>query len=986
MRKLSFVLLLFGILIAEVVKAQDNNTVSPETRELIQNQLDLAYGTRYELGIAVSVDSLKNQDATPDRIFEDTFGTLQHCIIFTAKSKNIMLQHAGLIGIFKGNGILWKSDTIINTDIVSDNEIVSTQDLNKDGQIDIITSWIDPQSYGSSTEQLWIVSWDGQTGNFINTYEEGISSLESIEGGFQLVDFNGDGIKEILGKWVDNPQSETTVNVTYSWNGQKYGKWSNPPQPIPGAIAPRDKIIVVSHSLVYRSQDFYKYSFNFENNIESIQQINNIRIICHTDSVFNIISRLKWESYFKRNSFIDWSNLFTHPNFIRQGERESIFSFSSIALPSIMKCFIRGYNGTSSKGDLSTNSFQTQVIGPADPLNPFVPLNFLDTLTNYTNQSRSLGWIINQTTANKYLGYFASAKTKLIQHDSVGARTVLLQVLHDVDIDSTASLSSEAYALLRFNTEYLANLLPQSQVQTAPFFAVKLVSSNNTKLTGGTLQYYEGSWKDAVNNNDGTFNVSTTAKTISLRMTYEYGTQTKSNVSISNDTIVFQTVNAQIQLQNSSGILIDTGTVQYYAGAWRTLGTTINGTATKELLPANYSFRMTYAYASKDKQQDISTNATVVFQTVNAAVQLQNSQGTLIDQGTVQYYSGAWRDFGTTVTGVTSKELLPNSYSFRMTYAFASKDKQQDLSTNATVIFQTVNAIVQLQNSQGTLINQGTVQYYSGAWRDLGTTINGVANKELLPNSYSFRMTYAFASKDKQQDISTNATVIFQTVNAIVQLQNSQGSLIDQGTVQYYSGAWRDLGTTTNGVANKELLSNNYSFRMSYAYASKDKQQDISTNSTVVFQTVNATVQLQNSQGSLIDQGTVQYYSGVWRDFGTTTNGIVTKDLLPNTYSFRMTYEYVSLDKTQDLSTNNIVSFSTVLCTIRVKNSQNQLVDNALASYYSGAWRQIGNTVNGVITKELLPVNLSFRVKFGTQQQDKQQNISTNNLVEFAIP
>jgi len=56
-----------------------------------------------------------------------------------------------------------------------------------------------------------------------------------------------------------------------------------------------------------------------------------------------------------------------------------------------------------------------------------------------------------------------------------------------------------------------------------------------------------------------------------------------------------------------------------------------------------------------------------------------------------------------------------------------------------------------------------------------------------------------------------------------------------------------------------------------------------------------------------------------------------------------------------------------------------------MTSYYSGAWRQIGNTVNGVITKELLPVNLSFRVKYGTQQIDKQQNLLTNNMVEFGI-
>jgi hypothetical protein len=318
-----------------------------------------------------------------------------------------------------------------------------------------------------------------------------------------------------------------------------------------------------------------------------------------------------------------------------------------------------------------------------------------------------------------------------------------------------------------------------------------------------------------------------------------------------------------------------------------------------------------------------------------------------------------------------------------MTYEYGSQTKSNLVVGADTVVFQTVNAHVQLQNSQGALMDTGTVQYYAGAWRSFGTTPGGIAAKELLPGNYSFRMTYAYASKDKQQDIGTNPAVVFQTVNAVVQLQNSQGGRIDQGTVQYYSGAWRDLGATANGVANKELLPNNYSFRMTYAYASKDKQQDIGTNPTVIFQTVNAAVELRNSQGSLMDQGTVQYYSGAWRDFGVTANGVATKELLPNNYSFRITYEFVSNDKAQDLSINSTVSFSTVLCTVRVKDSQNEQVDGAQASYYSGAWRQIGATVNGEITKELLPANLSFRVTIGTASQDKAQNIGTNPLVEF---
>jgi hypothetical protein len=87
----------------------------------------------------------------------------------------------------------------------------------------------------------------------------------------------------------------------------------------------------------------------------------------------------------------------------------------------------------------------------------------------------------------------------------------------------------------------------------------------------------------------------------------------------------------------------------------------------------------------------------------------------------------------------------------------------------------------------------------------------------------------------------------------------------------------------------------------------------------------------------------------------------------------------------QDISSSSTVNFSTVLCTVRVKDAQNQPVDGAQASYYSGAWRQIGTTVNGEITKELLPANLTFRITYGTTQQDKTQNLSIDNIVEFSI-
>jgi hypothetical protein len=1007
------ILLIFLLCYQTCLKAQHRYLLPGVTEDIItviQTQLNMNVGDNYRVIMVLNVDSSLGGGLGPRwpdvGAIENPYGTLTHCLVFNATR---MAQVApadsasGVVGVFKDGRILWHSDGILTVEEpgMIPNTIWTVKDINRDGKVDILTTWMSLSSGSNPPMFLWIFSWDGFQGTVINARDEYKQSVLMVDsyGDFSLVDVEGDGIWEIQGPVTSYEGDSTRTAIrTFSWNGSLYGLWSNTPQPQEGAIYPKDKVQLTVNMRNVQVNQKFQYSYFIQSSPSSLQDIQEFALDRLTDSVVFAQPRRLWIASLPWPRVISWycDGLYGF-NYILPGENSSEFAFTTVdtTLPRIIKFYAQGVNGEPSD-DIMTNSLYGLTVGPSKPPSPFVPLDFLDTLTNYITQSRSLGWIKDQAIGNKYLGYFSSAKASLQQNNIASTRATLQQVLQDANVDSTANITSEAYALIRYNTEYLLGQLPTP----VSGCNVKLINSAGTKLIGGLLQYYEGGWKDAVNNNDGTLFVNTTATTTSLRMTYEYGTQTKSNVTVGPDTVVFQTVDAQIQLQDSKGSLIDTGTVQYYAGAWRSLGTTLGGIASKELLPGSYSFRMTYAYASKDKQQDIGTNPTVVFQTVNAAVQLQNSQGTLMpapsgDQGTVQYYSGAWRDFGVTVNGVATKELLPNNYSFRMSYSFASKDKQQDIGANPTVVFQTVNATVQLQNSQGSLMpaplgDQGTVQYYAGAWRDFGVTAGGAVAKELLPNTYSFRMTYAYASKDKQQDVGVNPTVVFQTVNATVQLQNSQGGLIDQGTVQYYAGAWRDFGNTTGGVANKELLPNNYSFRMTYAYASKDKQQDVGVNPTVVFQTVNASVQLENSQGSLMpaplgDQGTVQYYAGAWRGFGNTTGGVANKELLPNNYSFRMTYEYVSLDKTQDLSTNSTVSFSTVLCTIRVKNSQSQPVDGATASYYSGAWRQIGTTVNGEVTKELLPVNLTFRVNYGTQQQDKAQNLSINNIVDFSI-
>jgi hypothetical protein len=754
--------ILFSVILQYACYSQ--NGVTANDSLLIAQRLEEMYGSYegyyYVVWDIINVDSSIAYQDQFGRI-NDPYKTLEGCYLFTSQYT---------FGIFKNNEIIWAYDQILPWDSPY-GKISGVLDLNNDGIVEVLSEWVMPGDIYLGRE-LYIISWDGLSGKTINGLSEYDSDIFTHGyGDFNIADLEGDGIWEIIGYGINTEDEAVLVPMVHKWDGINYTLSEDIFNP--DNYFPRNKFSAVVDCSVRKENDsLYFYNYTVLNSDSSIQYINNVDIWGEVGSNSIVVSPEKWEgivlggdvSWEQRSGLLPIG--FTLEHKIKPGETKNTFSFRTIGLPKITFACLRGYNAPGNLvefyggiEDYVNNSVFIPTISAYSPPDPFIPSFFIDTLLSYVNRSSEFNWIINSV-SNKYIAFLDSAKKQLEQGKLDSVSYILNMILQEINIDSSDNISPEAHALLKYNIEYLLSNLTSEQEEYN--YNIKLLNSSGTLLTGGSLQYYEGNWKDAVNNGDGTFLVNTNLSQVSLRMTYEYGTQTLSNVSLANGNIaVFQTVKAEVKLQDSNGSPLDTGTVRYYAGAWRPFGTTTNGTAYKELLPNNYSFRMTYENAGNDKQQNIGTNQTVIFQTVNAAVELRNSSGTLMDAGTVQYYAGAWRPLGTTTNGAVYKELLPNNYSFRMTHEYVSNDKQQNIGTNSTVTFTTTACKVTVKDTNAQPIDNADIKYYAGAWRQFSTTMNGEAVRELLPANLSFRASYSGTQKDKVQNTAENSTVEF---------------------------------------------------------------------------------------------------------------------------------------------------------------------------------------------------------------------------------
>ncbi len=443
------------------------------------------FGSEYTAGISVLDSMIAWNESTHDGgELTDPYGTLKGCILFSIWKIEDDDEEHGIMGIFKNGQILWYSNPIFKDGWRG---IYAIKDINRDGKVEILVDWT-PGDQLIMVSHLWIISWDGSIGTIINQTSpiNGNTMIHAEESIYDLFEIDTSSAMMIRSRWpgpdeedfseyFPNNQIQTYPFVTYSWNGSQYGVWPNTRQ-IPGdEFLSANHLTVTVNCVVNNIQDSLSFQYYWSNSPKSEQRMSNFSL----GGVQKSFLPLNLTNWF----FIGWMRdypvagwmvfaPFEYNVSLQPGKSQVGILLHTQALPGIVNYYAQGFRSppdfgvsnpnykSSAENDLFNNSYIGNTIGPVDPPNPFAPLNFLDSLTSFTTRSRQLDWIKQQPISDKYTGYFSTAKTALQKNQISLTRTTLTQVLHDVDVDSSSTLTSEAYALIKYNTEYLLAHLP----------------------------------------------------------------------------------------------------------------------------------------------------------------------------------------------------------------------------------------------------------------------------------------------------------------------------------------------------------------------------------------------------------------------------------------------------------------------------------------------------------------------------------------------
>ena len=216
-----------------------------DTQGLVRRQLLNLISAKFgpelnQVGFSI-MDTLIDHSLVENDRIRDPYHTLRGCVLFSAyKDDGKNEPNNFIVGMARGGKIIWDNAPGSSANLGGDLEYA--QDINNDGEVDLLVTEYDREQSlqsGPRLAYLYILSWDGTRGRFINAFEdEGGSAL--IGSGFGLGGKDWRGAKQIVTslpnldiEWADY-RTKTFPQVTYAWNGKLYGLWLDAKRQIRG--------------------------------------------------------------------------------------------------------------------------------------------------------------------------------------------------------------------------------------------------------------------------------------------------------------------------------------------------------------------------------------------------------------------------------------------------------------------------------------------------------------------------------------------------------------------------------------------------------------------------------------------------------------------------------------------------------------------------------------------------------------------------------
>jgi len=236
--------------------------------------------------------------------------------------------------------------------------------------------------------------------------------------------------------------------------------------------------VLIRPSLVRTSSQTLQYAYQVTNHRDSRQKVWQFYVMTAVPAryVEKIHSAEHWGAGMPQEDSIASVRWGTATEYdIVPGESRGGFSFESPSPPGIVDYYAEGYhNPPSFPEGMAPDSIPGyddltpygpgivgKTVGPVLPPDPFIAAEFLDTLASYKHQAFALGWITNKGILNSLDQKLDNVRKQLGRDNTNTAKNILNAFIKEVEAQKDKHLTSEAYALLKYNAEYLIEKLEE---------------------------------------------------------------------------------------------------------------------------------------------------------------------------------------------------------------------------------------------------------------------------------------------------------------------------------------------------------------------------------------------------------------------------------------------------------------------------------------------------------------------------------------------